>query len=83
MKTSLPDIEIRFDSKTFMTVRNGKLEVSGSDFQSDLVRITSLMGVLTTVLESALTAKEKSAASPEPSAPVRHDNVHYLTGTRR
>lgn len=77
-----PDYEIAIDGRPFMTVRNGRLNVDGTDIGTDLPKVAHLIGILSEVLNSALTGQACHEPKPAAVTPQVHvaaaSNVRYL-----
>ena len=50
---SYSDCEVRFQDRSFMKVREGRIEIVGTDYSRDIASITRLIGILSEVLVSA------------------------------
>lgn len=84
MTTHPADFEVNFRGQTFLTVRKGQLDVTGTDLPSDLANISRLIGILSDVLDSALTAQCEAAVQPTAKHLAdRHANVYPLPVARR
>ena len=75
-----PEFQVNFKGVSFLTVRQGQLDVSGTDLQSDLANIARLIGILSDVMNAALTAKVEK---PAPVPVFQEGNVYPISMGRR
>lgn len=81
MNNTPSDFEVSIKGETFLTVRQGQLNVRGLDLQSDLTSISHLISILSDVLNSALTAQTQSRQPRIQSRPLPvacNGNVYTL-----
>lgn len=76
-----PEFEVRFMGKNFMSVRDGEMNVQGVDFRTDLANVSRLIGLLSDLLNTALSVRD-DAFPGNAEARALHagsgDNVHLF-----
>ncbi len=65
-----PDYEIRIKGHALLKISNGAVKIDGKDFHSDLKNLSSLIEILSGVLDSAQEVKKPKIVASENAAPV-------------
>ena len=75
----MTDFKVCFNDDTFLTVTKGQIEVHGADFPADLANISQLIGILSEVMNEALS--QTSARKAAPVVTAQTGNVVPLFAT--